>query len=163
MTNICIGQGDILVTPLQLCNGYCSIARRRIIKPHVFSHVTDAEGKVVVSYAPEEVSEQPSFAPEQMDRVVDGLKRVIASERAFSAIPVEVAGKSGTAEVLGKDEYSWYVAYAPAEAPKYCVACVIEQGGGGSSAAINGVAQTLAKLYNVDAGAITVYQETGER
>ncbi|MDR3135867.1 MAG: penicillin-binding protein 2 [Coriobacteriales bacterium] len=163
MTNMCIGQGDILVTPLQLCNGYCSIARRAIKKPHIFHSVSDAEGRVVVSHQEEAILEQPRFEPAQMDRVVDGLKRVINRASAFADLPVQAAGKSGTAEVAGKDDYSWYVAYAPVENPRFCVACVIEQGGGGSSAAINGVAQTLAKLYDSNIGAITIYQETGER
>ncbi|MDR2672799.1 MAG: penicillin-binding protein 2 [Coriobacteriales bacterium] len=163
MTNMCIGQGDILVTPLQLCNGYCTVARRKIVTPHVFYRVTDATGAVVVSYENKEVASQPIIEPAYADRVVEGLKRVAIRETAFNRVPVELAAKSGTAEVAGKDDYSWFVAYGPVESPKYCVACVIEQGGGGSSAAINGVAQTFARLYDTDIGQITVYRETGER
>ena len=163
MTNMSIGQGDILVTPLQLCNAYATFARKKALAPHIFSHVIDSEGNAVVSYKAEEVETQPSYKPEQHARVLDGLKRVIAREGGFGAIPVEVAGKTGTAEVAGKDDYSWFVGFAPADDPQYCALCLIEQGGSGSLVAMNGVIQTFARLYDVDAGDITVWQNRNER
>ncbi|MDR1088738.1 MAG: penicillin-binding protein 2 [Coriobacteriales bacterium] len=163
MTNMCIGQGDILVTPLQLCNGYATFARKKAVTPHVFSHVIDSEGDTVVSYTAEEPEAQPRYEQEHHDRVLDGLKRVVAREGGFGPIPVEVAGKTGTAEVAGKDDFSWFVGFAPADDPQYCALCLIEQGGSGSLVAMNGVIQCFARLYGVDAGAITIWQNRNER
>ncbi|MDR0350890.1 MAG: hypothetical protein LBH64_04990, partial [Coriobacteriales bacterium] len=97
-------------------------------------------------------------------RIADGLRRVIVrTGGAFDALPVSAAGKSGTAEVATKEDFSWFVAFAPADTPKYCVACIIEQAGDGSSAAVLGVQHTLAAIYGVDAGEIIVSQGSRER
>ncbi len=163
MTNMSIGQGDLLVTPLQLCNAYATFARGKAITPHVFSHVIDSEGNPVVEYTAEEVELQPTYEQVHHDRVMDGLKRVVAREGGFGAIPVQVAGKTGTAEVAGKDDYSWFVGFAPADDPQYCAVCLVEQGGSGSLVAMNGVIQTFARVYGVDAGEITIWQNRNER
>ncbi|MDR0350687.1 MAG: penicillin-binding protein 2, partial [Coriobacteriales bacterium] len=59
MTSMCIGQGDILVTPLQMANGYAGLARRRMLKPHLFHQVLNDEGEVVVAGAPQDSEVQP--------------------------------------------------------------------------------------------------------
>jgi len=74
----------------------------------------------------------------------------------FSRLPVKVLGKTGTGEIGTKETYSWFVAYAPAEDPKYCVASVVEQAGTGASVAMPAVQYTLAAIYGVDLGDITV-------
>jgi penicillin-binding protein 2 len=163
MTNIVIGQGDLLVTPLQLCNSYAAFARKKLVTPHIFHQVVDTEGKVVVSYTAKEVEAQPVFEEAQRSRVIDGLLRVVGRDAGFNPIPVPVAGKTGTAEVAGKDDFSWFVGFAPADAPKYCVACLIEQGGSGSLVATNGVIQTMARIYGVDAGSIAIWTGRNER
>ena len=57
------------------------------------------------------------------------------SSAVFAGYPVQVAGKTGTAEVFGSDDYAWYASYAPANDPKYAVVVMIEQGGHGGSVA----------------------------
>jgi penicillin-binding protein 2 len=165
MTNMCIGQGDVLVTPLQICNGYAGIARRKMLKPHFFHQALNHKGQVVVYSKPEESPVQPEFDDYSMSRVEDGLIRVVNRFGGkFSQLPVSAAGKSGTAEVASaKADFSWFVAYAPVGDPKYCVACVVEQAGDGSSAAILGVQHTLAAVYGVDVGEIIVEQGSRER
>ena len=165
MTNMAIGQGDILITPIQLANGYAGIARKKMVKPHYFHSVLNDKGDTVITAEPEEFEVQPVINNEHIERVYDGLKRVV--ERmggGFNQLPVTVAGKSGTAEVKAAEaDFSWYVAFAPAEDPKYCVACVVEQAGDGSSAAVLGVQHTLATIYDVDLGSIIVEQGSRER
>lgn len=163
MTNMSIGQGDLLVTPLQLCNGFATLARQKAVVPHLFKQVVDSEGRVVVEHTLEEMKIQPEYEQEQRNRVIDGLKRVVMREGGFGPIPVEVAGKTGTAEVAGKDDYSWFVGFAPADDPQYCAVCLIEQGGSGSLVAMNGVIQCFARIYGVDAGDITIWQNRNER
>ncbi|MDR1083067.1 MAG: penicillin-binding protein 2 [Coriobacteriales bacterium] len=165
MTNMCIGQGDILVTPLQIANGYAGIARKTMLKPHIFHRVLNDEGEAVINNTPKESEIQPAINDAHIARVEDGLQRVIRRMGGpFNELPVSVAGKSGTAEVASaKADFSWFVAFAPADEPKYCVACLVEQAGDGSSAAVLGVQHTLAKLYDVDIGDIIVTQGSRER
>jgi penicillin-binding protein 2 len=164
MTSMCIGQGDILVTPLQIANGYAGIARKKMLRPHFFHQVLNNEGEVVVKSAPQDSDIQPNINSGYVARVEDGLRRVVSRMGGkFNQIPVQMAGKTGTAEVTGKDDFSWFVGYAPASEPKYCVACLIEQAGDGSSAAILGVQHLLAEIYEVDLGEIVVSQGSRER
>jgi penicillin-binding protein 2 len=164
MTSMSIGQGDILVTPLQLVNGYAGLARRKMLKPRFFHRALNNKGETVVTGKPEESGVQPSINEGFLARVEDGLRRVTARMGGpFNQLPVTVAGKSGTAEVATKEDFSWFVAFAPAEAPKYCVACIVEQAGDGSSAAVLGVQHTLAAIYGVDVGDIIVAQGSRER
>jgi penicillin-binding protein 2 len=164
MTNMCIGQGDILVTPLQIANGYAGIARKKMVVPHFFHKALNREGEAVVTSTVKDSPIQPEINDAYIARVKDGLQRVIYRMGGkFNSIPVEIAGKSGTAEVPPKDDFSWFVAYAPAYEPKYCVACLVEQAGDGSSAAVSAVQHTLAAIYGVDVGEIIVEQGSRER
>ena len=136
-----------------------------MLVPHFFHQALNHKGQVVVSSTPKESPLQPEFDDYSMSRVEDGLIRVINRFGGkFSQLPVSAAGKSGTAEVASaKADFSWFVAYAPVGDPKYCVACVVEQAGDGSSAAILGVQHTLAAIYGVDVGEVIVEQGSRER
>lgn len=166
LPNLCIGQGELLVTPLQIANGYAGFARRKMVKPHYFHSVLNEEGNAVITAKTEDSDIQPEIIDRHMARVEDGLRRVIARiGGGFDQIPVEIAGKSGTVEHSDEKEKdsSWFVAYAPANDPLYCVACFVDHAGDGSSAAVLGVQHTLAKLFNVDIGSIAVSQGSREQ
>ncbi|MCL2339931.1 MAG: penicillin-binding transpeptidase domain-containing protein, partial [Actinomycetia bacterium] len=165
MTNMSIGQGDILVTPLQICNGYAGIARRKMLKPHIFQQTLDAYGHIQVSYQIRESDQQPQFEEENVKRLEEGFRRVVARNGGpFNQLGVQVLGKTGTGEIASaKETCSWFVAYAPAEAPKYCVACVAEQAGTGDSVAMQAVQFTLGAIYGVDLGPVHAGQGTKER
>ena len=164
MTNLIIGQGDLLVTPLQLCNGYAGIARRKMLKPHVFHRVLDDHGNTLVNYRIRESDVQPAIEPEHIARLEEGLKRVVERNGGpFFKLPVSVRAKTGTGEIVNRETYSWFVAYAPAEEPKYCVACLVEEAGTGDSVAMQAVQHTLAAIYNVDIGEVHAGKGTRER
>jgi penicillin-binding protein 2 len=162
MTNMVIGQGDILVTPLQIANGYCTVARGSLLTPHVLMQVQDAQQKPVVSWQQPSIT-QPTFDPAHLARVRTGLRLVIETKSQFDGFPIVCAGKSGTGQATNKDDYSWFVAYGPVKKPKYCVACLVEQGGGGSTTAIEGVLHTLAAAFKVDVGEMEALADNGER
>ena len=71
------------------------------------------------------------------------------SDAVFGSYPVAVAGKTGTAQVAGKGDYSWYASFAPANDPKYVVVVMIEQGGEGAAAAAPAARVIYNALYNV--------------
>ncbi|MDR0459786.1 MAG: penicillin-binding protein 2 [Coriobacteriales bacterium] len=165
MTNMVIGQGDLLVTPLQICNGYAGIARRKMLKPHIFHRVLDTQGRTLVSYQVRESDVQPEIDLYNIGRLEVGLRRVIERNGGpFRQLPVTVYGKTGTGEIAAAKEHcSWFVAYAPAENPQYCVACLVEQAGSGDSVAMPAVQQTLAAIYGVDIGPVQAGNGTSER
>lgn len=148
--NLAIGQGDMLVTPLQMAAVYAGIANGgTVMRPHVLKEVLDAEGAVARAYQPEVAARVPVSA-EHLSIMRNALVRVTRSgtaAAAFRGFDIPVAGKTGTAQVAGKDDFAWFCAFAPADAPKYAVAVVVEQGGHGGSVAAPAARNVLAKLF----------------
>jgi len=147
--NLSIGQGDLLVTPLQIANAYAGIANKgNVMRPHVLRQVLGTNGKPVLKPKPE-VAFATKTSAKNLATMKSSLVMVTQSGTAqdvFRTFPVTVAGKTGTAEVYGKDDMAWFVGYAPAQKPKYCVVVVIEQGGHGGSVAGPAARQILASL-----------------
>jgi cell division protein FtsI/penicillin-binding protein 2 len=77
--------------------------------------------------------------PAAADRVARAMRRVVTSgtASALAGQPVEIAGKTGTAEVAGAPSHSWFVGFAPAGGPKrIAIAVIVENGGYGARAAV---------------------------
>ncbi len=157
MSNMSIGQGYVLVTPLQMCCGYCGIATGNIYKPHLLKEVRNSMGEAVVSMEPE-VIYQPEMQDEDVKLVREGLKKVIEvnqyTYKYFGEIGCTVAGKTGTAEVSGQADYTWFACYAPADSPKYVVSCVCEQGAITDSTTVDMSSQVLQAAIEYDRGDI---------
>ena len=155
MTNIAIGQGDILVTPLQLITAYAGIAMKGYeAVPHVLLSAVgrDGEGNAYEYQKKERLTAKIEHKG-AFDVVLRGVHSMIYEESAvtashFTNLPVQVAGKSGTGEKNEEDPYAWFVAYAPFEDPKYAAVCLVEKGGYGSSTAMPAVRTVLGALYN---------------
>ncbi len=155
MTNIAIGQGDILVTPLQMAVAYGGIATGGSeYTPHVlYSAVArDGEGDAYTYQASERLKAEIS-TDGALDVARQGLHSMIYEEAAstaahFTNLPVQVAGKSGTGEKSGEEAYGWFIAYAPYESPQYVIACLIEKGGFGATCAMPAVRQVLGAIYD---------------
>ena len=158
MTNIVIGQGDILVTPLQMAEVYAGIAMGGVeYTPHVFLSAMARDGSgEAYRYNGEGTKERLKAkvnSDSDLALVKDGLHGVIYETNAstashFRSLPVEAAGKSGTGERNNEDSYSWFCAYAPADDPKYVVVAMLEQGGGGSGTALRAVRDVLGVIYD---------------
>lgn len=135
--NMAVGQGDVLVTPLQLARAYAAIGNGgTLYTPHVVKAVVGPNGKVVKENTPQVAGHLPDD-PATLDYIQDGLKSVVnagTAQTAFAGFPLDqipVAGKTGTAEVVNKQTTSLFAGYAPADNPKYAVAVVITQAGVG--------------------------------
>jgi penicillin-binding protein 2 len=150
--NMSIGQGDLLLTPLQLATVYGTFANGgSVLRPHVLKAVLGMDGKpsVVASVT---VLSKPKMTKSHLNTLKYALLGVLGvgtSRAAFVGFPKIVAGKTGTAQVNGKDDTAVFAAYAPASAPKYVVAVIIEQGGHGGSVAAPAARQILSKLFHV--------------
>jgi penicillin-binding protein 2 len=156
--NMAIGQGDLLVSPLQLAAAYGGIANEgKVMRPHILKEVNDAKGEPVRVFEPE-----VAFTPEVsaanlavMDRALRDVTAEGTGADAFRGFDVDVAGKTGTAEVAGKDDYAWFAAYAPADDPQYAVAVVIEQGGHGGAIAAPAAREILSGLFGLPVEHVT--------
>ena len=147
--NMAIGQGDMLATPLQIAASYGGIANGgKVMRPHILKRVLGSDGKSVLDQK-REVAFKPDVSNGDlkiMDSALRGVTTVGTAKSVFVGFDVPVAGKTGTAQVAGKDDYAWFVGYAPADDPKYVVAVLVEQGGHGGSVAGPAARQILASL-----------------
>lgn len=165
--NIAIGQGDILVTCLQIAHAYSSIANRGpVFKPHVLKCVKSNIGNgSVIDYKvsqTDDISEEDDYR----DLVERGLEGVIYEESEIQAahwtnLNVKVAGKTGTGEQtsVGRN-ICWMVAYAPADDPKYVVAANVDGGDWGSTTAMLVARDVLGQIYGQPDTATTVSDTT---
>lgn len=149
--NMSIGQGDVLTSPLQMAALYAGLGNNGVVmRPHVLKAVLDSEGQPARTVEPEVFAESGASeaALGVIERSLIDVTRDGTAKGAFSGFRVTVAGKTGTAEVKGKDDYAWFTAYAPAVEPRYAVAMVVEQGGHGGSVTGPAVRNILAHLFD---------------
>jgi penicillin-binding protein 2 len=163
-----VGQGYLLVTPLQLAHVASVIAGRGLnFRPRLVIGVRDANG-VVKPVAPIAGKRIEGVSDASWDRVINGMvgaatygtARLSGKGAAYS-----IAGKTGTAQVFTVaqnakyDEkkveerlrdHAWFIAFAPVEAPRIAVAVLVENGGFGASAAAP-IARKVMDAYLLDA------------
>ncbi len=148
--NAAIGQGDDYFTPLQMANYVATIANGGVrLKPHLVKQILSQNGEVLDSVKPE-VMEKINLKPSTLPAVIAGMNAVTGGETgtavsAFKNFPIQTAGKTGTAQATGKrDDYSWFVGFAPADNPQIAVAVTIHEGGGHGGA---NVARDIYEYY----------------
>jgi len=145
--NMAIGQGDMLATPLQVVMSYAGVANGgKVMRPHVLKEVLGSSGETALVATPT-VGFDTKFSAANVTRMKNALVNVTTdgtAKSAFRGFEVTVAGKTGTAEVAGKDDYAWFTGFAPANNPRYAVVVVIEQGGHGGSVAAPAARNILA-------------------
>jgi len=157
--NFSIGQGDTLVTPLRLAQIYSAIANNgTYYQPQVARAIVDVDGKVIKEFKPV-IADTVKVEQSTWDFLHRALHMVVTRGTAasvFSGFPVAISGKTGTAQVFGKnpngsakDDTSWFASYGPTEDPKYAVVMMVSQGGFGASASGVGVRDIYATLFGV--------------
>ena len=162
--NFSIGQGDTLVTPLRLAQIYAAIANDGVYyKPQVARAIVDVDGKIVKEFKPE-IADTIKIEQSTWDFLHRGLRMVVTKGTAagvFSGFPVEVSGKTGTAQVFGrnpngspKDDTSWFAGYGPTADPQYAVVMMVSQGGFGASTSGLGVRNIFETLFGVTGGRV---------
>jgi len=158
--NLSIGQGDLEATPLQLAVTYAAIANGgSIVQPHLGMKIVDAQGKMVRDLQAAK-PRRVDIAQSTLDVVRRGLYEAAnsatgTSSAVFAGYPVQVAGKTGTAEVFGSDDYAWYASYAPADDPQYAVVVMVEQGGHGGTVAAPATRLIYDALFKVKSEKVT--------
>ena len=134
-----IGQGYVTVTPLQLANYTAAIANGgTLYKPELVSQIKKNDGEVI-NIAPQ-VIRSGFVSPDVMNVVREGMRQTVTGGTAqpLKTLPVEVAGKTGTAQfgVGGKQEHGWFTSFAPYDNPQIAMAVLVEGAGEGFTSAL---------------------------
>lgn len=151
--NIAIGQGDMLVTLIQMACAYCSIANKGAIwRPHVLKGIRSRLGTGLVSEYKPEVTitvEEEDYFRTLIDRGMQGVVyRESPSQTAhWKSLNVEIHGKTGTAEQPGGDPIGWFIGFGPAEAPRYVVGSHVDRVLQGASSAMYVVRDVFGAIY----------------
>ena len=149
--NISIGQGALLITPLQQAAMTGAIAwGNGLYKPHFLKEIRNPEGDVLKKFEPEKISDG-KISEKAREIVLKGMDEVVNSPRGTgrrAIVPgVKVGGKTGSAEnPHGDKTHAWFVAAAPLYAPEIAVAVVLENAGGGGAMAAP-IAQKILNAY----------------
>jgi penicillin-binding protein 2 len=154
--NLSIGQGFMLVTPLQL-NALTNIMANRglLMKPHVVREIRTAKkNEIVYRYTPEILINSP-IDPSHFEFIVQAMRGVVTEGTARwggAILSAESAGKTSTSEVQGLNTHSWYTAFAPFNGTDpdemISVTVIIEYGGAGSATAAPIVSEVMEAYFS---------------
>ena len=150
---VAIGQGFHMYTPLQMANAFSAVANGgTLYKPRLVSQVIGPKGEIKQQFAPEEIGKVP-LSTSTINLLREGLRKVATDGTAggaFENFPVQVAGKTGTAENPPYDDFALFAGYAPFDDPTIAVVVVVEQGGHGGSAAAPIARKVMEAAFNIN-------------
>lgn len=157
MVNFSIGQGDVLMTPIQMAVMYGAIANGgKLMKPTVARAIVSPTNRTIKEFKPKVTGELPISRP-TIKFLQNSLRAVVTNGTAtgvFSGLRTEVSGKTGTGQVFGlnldrsaKDDTSWFASYAPTKNPKFVVVMMVSQGGFGASTSGLGVRRIYEDIF----------------
>ena len=141
LAQMSIGQGMLLVSPLQMAVVAGAIGTGYLVTPHL-------------KYGQPSPRRPLPFPKRNLDVVRDGMRMVVAGGsgvKGGEGVDVEVCGKTGTAEYgtsSNRRKNTWFIAYAPSAAPRAAVALVVEDGESGGGTAAPRVAEVMKRIFN---------------
>jgi len=149
--NLSIGQGYLLLTPLQVHNCITAIATEgKIYKLHLAKKIISADGKSVKEIKPE-IYKKVDFTSDTFKIIKEGLRQTILKGTGWRANIKElaIAGKTGTAQNPQGETHAWFIGFAPYENPEVCITIFLENGGEGGEAATPIARAMLEKYFNI--------------
>jgi len=156
--NLAVGQGDVMVTPLQLARAYAALANGgALVTPHLGGRIVDVHGRTVERIKPPP-KRHLHISDETQNVILGGLERAAmepggTSYSVMGGFPFAVAGKTGTAERgEGAEDQSWYSVIAPYRNPEIAVAVTVEHGGFGVESAAPIARAILERYFHLNAG-----------
>ncbi len=146
--NLAIGQGEVLVTPLQMACLAATVGMRGLMaRPHLLLKAVDHQGRLVAEERIDTLR-LSAISQEHWEAMVRALVGVVnhpqGTGRAARIDGTNVAGKTGTAQNPHGQDHSWFVALAPAEDPVIAMAAIVENAGHGSAVAAPLVGKSLS-------------------
>jgi penicillin-binding protein 2 len=144
-----IGQGDFLVTPLQMAVATASIANGgELLRPQLVSKITDKDGKTIFT-AQKEVIRSDMASKENIQIVREGMRLTVTggSGTLLQDLPVAAAAKTGTAQFGSEGKtHGWMTVFAPYNDPQIALVVLVEAGGEGYASA-GPVAKDILNWY----------------
>ncbi len=136
--HLSIGQGDLLVTPIQVNNYTSAIANDgKLYVPHLAKGIIHPNG-IKEDFSPKLIR-NIAVDLENFKIVKEGMRETVSygSARSLNSLPVKVAGKTGTAQWRkDKPNHAWFTGFAPYDNPNFVITVLVEEGGEGSSIAV---------------------------
>jgi len=133
-----IGQGDVLVTPLQVANYTAAIANGgTLYQPHFVAKILGSDNLVIRAVMPT-VIRRGFIDVANLEIVREGMRQTVTSgsARSLNALPVQIAGKTGTAQwSTTKEPHAWFIGFAPFDDPEIVLVIMVEEGTGGDTMA----------------------------
>jgi len=157
--NFSIGQGDTVISPLKLAQMYAAIANGgTILKPTIAKAIVKTDGTIIKEFKPEKLGVIPA-TKETIKFLNSSLREVVISGTgagAFNSFPIPISGKTGTAQVFGRNpngsakaDTSWFASYGPSNKPRFVVVMMVSQGGFGASISGVGTRKIYETLFGV--------------
>ena len=153
--NLSIGQGDLLVSPLQLVRGYAAIANGgTLVTPHVGKELKDQDGNQAEDVAPEPAG-RVDLDSSYYRETIRGMRMVTGpggtAEKSFAGTSLKAVGKSGTGEMWGKDPVNWFVGWDESQKNPVIVLVMVEGGGAferGSELTVGPAVRHILEAYH---------------
>jgi penicillin-binding protein 2 len=163
--NFSIGQGDTVISPLKLAQMYAAIANGgTILKPTIAKAIVKTDGTVIKEFKPEKLGVLPADK-ETIKFLNKSLRVVVVSGTgagAFNSFPIPISGKTGTAQVFGRNpngsakaDTSWFASYGPTNKPRFAVVMMVSQGGFGASVSGVGARKIYETLLGVEGSKVS--------
>ena len=163
--NFSIGQGDTVISPLKLAQMYAAIANGgTILKPTIAKAIVKTDGTVIKEFKPEKLGVIPADK-KTLKFLNTSLREVVVSGTgagAFNSFPIPISGKTGTAQVFGRNpngsakaDTSWFASYGPTNKPRFAVVMMVSQGGFGASISGVGTRKIYETLLGVEGSKVS--------
>ncbi|MBN2710675.1 MAG: penicillin-binding protein 2 [Calditrichaceae bacterium] len=144
LANLAIGQGELLVTPIQLAQFAMILANKGVYHtPHLVDYYYDYSKKSKIVF-PTDTKYVTGISDEVYDIVREGMRQVCDGGTGWlGKVPeIETAGKTGTAQNPHGDTHAWFMGFAPFDRPEIAVAVIVENAGSGG-----GIAAPMARKF----------------
>ncbi len=150
VVNLAIGQGELLVTPLQMAVLYAALGNGgAVYRPRLTSSIIANNGNIIEN-KPEIVGSLP-VSEENLEILLKGLLGVTTHERGTARVAalrdINVGGKTGTSQNPHGEDHAWFICFAPIENPEIAIAIIVENAGHGGSVAAPLAKQILLKYF----------------
>lgn len=154
--NMSVGQGEVEATPLQMAIGYDAIANGGdVLEPHIAMKIVTPAGKLIQEIK-RKVRARVGATDASLRYVRAALGQVARSGTAvfpYRGWPMgrfPMAAKTGSAEIGGRQPYSWFASFGPTNDPKYVAVAVVEEAGFGSQVAGPVVRRIMDELFGLN-------------
>jgi len=152
--NVSIGQGDLLVTPLQLLNYISAIANAgKIYQPFIVKKIVAEDGKIIKEINPfliEDYSSDIEIIKKVQQGMIDTVEKSYGTAYLLADLPVSVAAKTGTSQIESNTKINaFFVGYAPSQNPEIAILVLIENAREGSLNAVP-VAKDVLEWYYIN-------------